>query len=144
MSGHLVLRNNSFARLLLLGLPSTGAASSMCQLRKSAGLFRLERECYSNTMVKRELVEEVMQRYSQFSKKEAEVVVNEVFACMTEALAQGERVELRGFGVFEVRQREARNGHNPRTGATIAVAAKRVPFFKASKELRERVNGETA
>ena len=95
-------------------------------------------------MVKRELVEKVARRYSQFSKKEAEVVVNEVFACMTEALAQGARIELRGFGVFEVRQREARNGRNPRTGASIAVAAKRVPFFKVGKALRDRVNGETA
>ncbi len=94
-------------------------------------------------MVKRELVEEVVQRYSQFSKKEAEDVVNEVFGCMTKALAQGERVELRGFGVFEVRQRKAHPGRNPRTGAAIAVAAKRVPFFKVGKELRERVNGET-
>ncbi len=95
-------------------------------------------------MVKREVVEEVVQRYPQFSKKEAEVVVNEVFACMTEALGQGERVELRGFGVFEVRQRKARHGRNPRTGAAIAIAAKRVPFFKVGKELRKRVNGETA
>ena len=61
---------------------------------------------------------------------------------MTEALAQGERVELRGFGVFEVRQRAARQGRNPRTGVAIAVAAKRVPFFKVGKELRKRVNGE--
>ena len=95
-------------------------------------------------MVKRELVETVVRRYPQFSMKEAEVIVNEVFACMTEALAKGERVELRGFGVFEVRQREARNGRNPRTGAVIAVAAKRVPFFKVGKELRDRVNEETA
>lgn len=93
-------------------------------------------------MVKRELVETVARRYSQFTKKEAELVVTEVFACMTEALAQGERVELRGFGVFEVRQRAARQGRNPRTGVAIAVAAKRVPFFKVGKELRKRVNGE--
>ncbi|MCZ6718330.1 MAG: integration host factor subunit beta [Gammaproteobacteria bacterium] len=95
-------------------------------------------------MVKRELVEKVVRRYPQFSKKEAEMVVNEVFGCMAEALAKGERVELRGFGVFEVRQREARNGRNPRTGAAIAIAAKRVPFFKVGNELRKRVNGETA
>ena len=73
--------NSAFALLLLLGLLIAGAASRMRQLCKAAGLFRLGRECYGDTMVKRELVEEVVRRYPQFSKKEAEVVVNEVFAC---------------------------------------------------------------
>jgi integration host factor subunit beta len=58
------------------------------------------------------------------------------------ALEQGRRVELRGFGAFSVRKREARQGRNPRTGAAVAVAAKRVPFFKPGKELRDRVNGD--
>lgn len=61
---------------------------------------------------------------------------------VTEALAQGERIELRGFGSFAVRERRARAGRNPRTGAAVAVAAKRVPIFKAAKELRQRVEGQ--
>jgi integration host factor subunit beta len=60
---------------------------------------------------------------------------------VAEALEDGRRVELRGFGAFSVRQREARQGRNPRTGEAVNVSAKRVPFFKPGKELRDRVNG---
>ena len=60
---------------------------------------------------------------------------------MTDALKRGDRVELRGFGAFSVKERDARQGRNPRTGDAVAVQAKRVPFFKTGKELRERLNG---
>lgn len=93
-------------------------------------------------MTKRELIEEVAQLYPRFSRREAEVMVNAVFDSMTEALAKGERIEIRGFGSFFVKQRAARTGRNPRTGAAVSVAAKKVPLFKVGKELRLRVDGQ--
>jgi integration host factor subunit beta len=69
-------------------------------------------------------------------------MVESVFASLTAALVQGERIELRGFGSFEVRERRAREGRNPRTGAMVAVAAKRMPFFKVARELRVRVDDQ--
>lgn len=72
---------------------------------------------------------------------EIEHAVDIVLEEIGEALAQGGRVELRGFGAFSVREREARTGRNPRTGQTVRVSAKRVPFFKPGKELRLKVNG---
>lgn len=93
-------------------------------------------------MTKRDLIEEVAQQYPRFSRREAEVMVNAVFDSMTEALAKGERIEIRGFGSFMVKQRTAREGRNPRTGAIVSVAAKRVPLFKVGKELRLRVDGQ--
>jgi integration host factor subunit beta len=91
-------------------------------------------------VTKYDLSVEVSLRHPQYSRREVETMVNAVFSSMTAALAQGERIELRGFGVFEVRQRPAREGRNPRTGAIVTVAAKRVPFFKVGKELRTRVD----
>jgi len=93
-------------------------------------------------VTKRDLIDEVSQQYPRFSRREAEVMVNVVFDSMTEALAKGERIEIRGFGSFWVKQRVAREGRNPRTGALVAVAAKRVPLFKVGKELRYRVDGQ--
>ncbi|MGH8011767.1 MAG: HU family DNA-binding protein, partial [Candidatus Binataceae bacterium] len=72
--------------------------------------------------------------------------VNAMFDAMASVLARGERIEIRGFGSFDVKERRARRGRNPRTGALVAVDAKRIPFFRAGKELRVEVNGaaETA
>ncbi len=95
-------------------------------------------------MTKSQLIEEVAARAPRFSPPEAAVMVNEVFQAMSDALGQGERIELRGFGSFSVKARAVRHARNPQTGAVIAVAAQRVPFFKAAKELRWRVNGETS
>jgi integration host factor subunit beta len=92
-------------------------------------------------MTKRDLIEEVVKLYPQFSRRDAEVMVNTVFDSMTKALCRGERVEIRSFGSFVVKQRHAREGRNPKTGTVVAVGAKRVPFFKVGKELRLRVNG---
>jgi integration host factor subunit beta len=93
-------------------------------------------------VTKRDLIEEVAIQYPRFSRRDAEVMVNAVFDSMTEALAKGERIEIRGFGSFMVKQREAREGRNPRTGALVSVAAKKVPLFKVGKELRLRVDGQ--
>jgi len=76
------------------------------------------------------------------SRREAEVLVNAVFESLAEALARGERIEIRGFGSFIVKRRNARDGRNPKTGDVVAVMAKRVPFFKAGKELKLRVDGK--
>ena len=93
-------------------------------------------------MTKRDLIEEIVTIYPQFSRRDAEVMVNAVFDGLSDALRRGERIEIRGFGSFVVKHREARDGRNPRTGRHVAVAAKRVPFFKVGKELRQRVDGE--
>jgi integration host factor subunit beta len=94
------------------------------------------------SMTKRDLIDEVVKIYPRFSGRDAEVMVNAVFDSMTDALARGERIEIRGFGSFVVKHRQARDGRNPKTGAVVPVAAKRVPFFKVGKELKLRVDGK--
>jgi integration host factor subunit beta len=98
----------------------------------------------SGSMTKRDLIDEVVKLYPRFSGRDAEVMVNAVFDSMTDALARGERIEIRGFGSFVVKHRQAREGRNPKTGALVPVAAKRVPFFKVGKELKLRVDGKQA
>ncbi len=90
-------------------------------------------------MTKAELVEEVA-KSSNLSKKDAEVVVQTVLDSIVESLKRGEKIELRGFGSFRIRNRLARQGRNPKTGETVKVPAKRVPYFKPGKELRELIN----
>ncbi|EMD82874.1 Integration host factor beta subunit [Pacificimonas flava] len=80
--------------------------------------------------------------HPHLSQKDAERVVATIFESIIDALAEGRRVELRGFGAFSTRAREARVGRNPRTGDQVDVEAKRVPHFKAGKELRERLNAD--
>ncbi len=91
-------------------------------------------------MTKRELVEKLSARVEGLSLKESEQLVNTVFESMTEALASGDRIEIRGFGSFLVKERQAKQGRNPRTGESVAVKAKKVPFFKPGKNLREKVD----
>ena len=91
-------------------------------------------------MTKSDLIAAVAEQ-TNVTKNRAESVVNCVFDAMTDALVSGEGIEIRGFGSFTVRQYGAFNGRNPRTGAQVHVAGKRLPFFKAGKELKERVNG---
>ncbi len=91
-------------------------------------------------MTKRDLIDEIVRLYPSYARRDAEIIVNAVFDSMTEALCAGERIEIRGFGSFVVKHRRAREGRNPKTGEIVAVAAKRVPFFKVGKELRERVD----
>lgn len=90
-------------------------------------------------MTKAELIEEVASR-ATLTKKETELIVNTVFDNITTALSQGDKVELRGFGSFRIRQRNSRKGRNPKTGNAVSVPEKRVPFFKVGKRLRELVN----
>src|SRR3989442_4134411 len=93
----------------------------------------------SKCMTKAELVEKVADKI-QLTKKQTEAVVNILLNCITEALRQGDKVELRGFGSFRIRNRNPRAGRNPKTGDTGQIPAKRVPFFKAGKHLPERVD----
>lgn len=92
-------------------------------------------------MLRSELINLLQEEFQPLRTAEVEEAVDVVLDEIATALAQGGRVELRGFGAFSVRKREARTGRNPRTGATVKVAAKRVPFFKPGKELRLKVNG---
>ena len=90
-------------------------------------------------MTKAELVERVATQIN-LTKKQTEVVVNTVFSSITESLSEGKKVELRGFGSFRIRQRNARIGRNPKSGQKVEVPSKKVPFFKAGKELRQLVD----
>ena len=91
-------------------------------------------------MTKSELIAELAVANPHLTAKDVELIVSTVFDEITAALERGDRVELRGFGAFTVKHRNARTGRNPRTGSAVEVEEKSVPFFKAGKELRERVN----
>lgn len=91
-------------------------------------------------MTKSEMVEKLCGDLRHLSKTEIEVIVDTLFHKMTDALKKGKRIEIRGFGTFEVRERKAREGRNPKTGANVYVPERKVPFFKVGKELKERVN----
>ena len=91
-------------------------------------------------MTKSDLVDRLASKSSNFSRKDIEVIVDTVFGSMADSLAKGEKVEIRGFGSFKVKQREGRNGRNPKSGESIFIEPKKVPFFKAGKELKERVD----
>lgn len=91
-------------------------------------------------MTKSELIEKVGNNLRHLSKTEVEVIIETVFDKMVNALKQGHRVEIRGFGTFEVRHREARQGRNPKSGASVYVQNRGVPFFKVGKELKQRID----
>ena len=91
-------------------------------------------------MIRSELVTAVAEMNAHLSQRDVERIVSTIFDSITDALAAGRRVELRGFGAFSTRARDSRVGRNPRTGEKVSVTAKRVPYFKAGKELRERLN----
>ncbi len=91
-------------------------------------------------MTKSELIAELCAANPHLRAADVEVIVATIFNEITAALSRGDRVELRGFGAFTVKKRDARTGRNPRTGEAVPVDEKAVPFFKAGKELRERVN----
>ena len=95
-------------------------------------------------MTKADLVEEVS-RVTELTRKDSEVIVDTLFDSVIKALKTGDKLEVRGFGSFRVRQRNARVGRNPKTGEKVEVPAKRVPYFKPSKELKDLINdGATA
>jgi integration host factor subunit beta len=92
-------------------------------------------------MIKSELVEAIALQNPHLYQRDVENIVNAILDEITIALSRGDRVELRGFGAFSVKNRPARVGRNPRTGVKVEVEEKWVPFFKTGKELRERLNG---
>jgi integration host factor subunit beta len=93
-------------------------------------------------MTKSELIQRIAERNPHLYHRDVDRIVSTIFDEIAEALARGDRVELRGFGAFSVKQRDSRVGRNPRTGEAVPVAAKAVPFFKTGKQLRERLNVE--
>ena len=93
-------------------------------------------------MIKSELVQRIADRNPHLYQRDVENIVNAILDEITAAMKRGDRVELRGFGAFSVKQRDARLGRNPRTGAQVDVDSKHVPFFKTGKEMRERLNGD--
>lgn len=94
-------------------------------------------------MIKSELIQKIAEENPHLYQRDVERIVSTLFDEIAAALARGDRVELRGFGAFSVKSRDARVGRNPRTGEAVQVPEKRVPFFKTGKDLRERMNGGT-
>ena len=93
-------------------------------------------------MTKSELIARLAEQNPHLYQRDVERIVSTIFDEITAALARGDRVELRGFGAFSVKKRDARVGRNPRTGDAVKVDAKHIPFFKTGKELRERLNAD--
>ncbi len=91
-------------------------------------------------MTKSELIQHLAEHNPHLYQRDVERIVTAIFDEITAALARGDRVELRGFGAFSVKKRDARSGRNPRTGDGVEVEAKHIPFFKTGKQLRERLN----
>jgi integration host factor subunit beta len=95
------------------------------------------------TLTKADLIEEVL-KVTELPRKESETIVETIFDSIIEAIQKGEKIEIRGFGSFRTRQRKGRIGRNPKTGEKVDVPAKRIPFFKPSKELKDFVNSDEA
>lgn len=93
-------------------------------------------------MIRSELILRIADENPHLYQRDVERIVNTIFDEVTNAMARGDRVELRGFGAFSVKKRDARVGRNPRTGETVSVEEKHVPFFKTGKLLRDRLNGK--
>ena len=91
-------------------------------------------------MTKSELIEQLSINNEQLNKRESELVINTIFDSIGSELMQGGRVEIRGFGSFTIRSRDAREARNPKSGDVVMIPEKKTPFFKTGKELRERVN----
>jgi integration host factor subunit beta len=93
-------------------------------------------------MTKSELIEKIVQTHGMLNAKVSEIVVNTVFDSIEEALKAGDKVEIRGFGSFTIRERLGREARNPKSGEVVRIPSKKTPFFKTGKELKERVNCE--
>ena len=91
-------------------------------------------------MTKTELVRHVAERLRHLTHRDAEIIVDTIFESMAGALAQGDDIEIRGFGSFRVKNRGAREGRNPRTGESVHIPAKKLPLFRIGRELHERIN----
>ena len=123
------LRPFPFGIRLIGNAPTPGGGANNLQFQNAG-----------TSMIRSELVQKLCSDFPDLSQREVENVVSAVFDSITDQLAQGGRVELRGFGAFSTRQRDARTGRNPRTGDPVDVPSKRVPYFKPGKEMRERLN----
>lgn len=93
-------------------------------------------------MIRSELIQKISDDNPHLYQRDVEKIVNTIFDEITQAMADGDRVELRGFGAFSVKKRDGRTGRNPRTGEAVDVDQKHVPFFKTGKLLRDRLNGK--
>ena len=94
-------------------------------------------------VIRSELIQKIADENPHLYQRDVERIVNTIFDEITSAMSKGDRVELRGFGAFSVKKRDSRIGRNPRTGETVPVAEKHVPFFKTGKLLRDRLNGKS-
>ena len=103
---------------------------------------REERIYLGEGMIRSELIQMISDENPHLFRRDVERIVNTVFEEVIDAMARGDRVELRGFGAFSVKQRDSRVGRNPRTGEAVEVEEKHVPFFKTGKLLRDRLNGD--
>ena len=117
----------------------------LCSDRRGSGVPQFGRRTKKRfgrnpSLTRSELIAQLAASNPHLRQDDVEAIVATIFGEITAALARGDRVELRGFGAFSTREREARTGRNPRTGDAVEVAAKRVPYFKAGKEIRERLN----
>ena len=111
-------------------------------VRLKGGRNLVEHGPWGESMIRSELVQALAADNKDLSLREIDHIVNVFFDTISEQLARGGRVELRGFGAFSTREREKRTGRNPRTGTVVEIDAKRVPYFKAGKEIRARLNVE--
>lgn len=93
-------------------------------------------------MTKADMIGKISEKVNGLTRRETEIIINSVFDSIKDALARGDKVEIRGFGSFRSRDRRMRIGRNPKTGAQVNVPAKKVPFFKAGKELKEFVDSK--
>jgi len=91
-------------------------------------------------MTKSDLIEKISEKVQNFTKRDVEIIVDKIFDSIKDGLVSGDKIEIRGFGSFKVKEHGARKGRNPKTGEAIDIPAKKTPFFKVGKELKERVN----
>jgi integration host factor subunit beta len=107
------------------------------------GIWTMTKEQQQNTLTKADLIEEVL-RITELPRRESEAVVETIFDSIIESIQKGDKIEIRGFGSFRTRERRGRTGRNPKTGEKVEVPAKKIPFFKPSKELKDFVNSSGA
>jgi integration host factor subunit beta len=110
-------------------------------VKKSRGYFLLDRRGKGMVMIRSELVHGLGKSFEGLNQREIDQIVDLFFDKIIDQLAEGGRVELRGFGTFSTRSRDSRSGRNPRTGETVEIDSKRVPYFKPGKEIRQRLAG---
>ena len=106
-------------------------------------MISIAKQRVGGKMIRSELIQIIADQNPHLFQRDVERIVNTVFDEITNAMANGDRVELRGFGAFSVKKRDARVGRNPRTGESVSVSEKHVPFFKIGKLLRDRLNGKS-